>query len=200
MKRGRKGKKKKLLKKYADQDDEDRELAMLALQGGEKVKKIKNKRLVDPTTEEQKQAAAETAALLVRDTADIAGRLPEDVRAVLAECVTVQQKDAEPDVRWEKFDADVIEQLIAFEGPPEAKLAAAKRLLFLKSTTRVDNFSASLSGILRTIRKWGYEQLETDSFDKAEALLDELRPESPLRHRLSVELEEIRKVRLAESN
>ena len=41
---------------------------------------------------------------------------------------------------------------------------------------------------------------DADAFDKAEALLDELRPESPLRHRLSVELEEIRKKRLAESN
>lgn len=44
------------------------------------------------------------------------------------------------------------------------------------------------------------EQLEPDAFDKGEALLEELRPESPLRHRLSVELEEIRKMRLAESN
>lgn len=44
------------------------------------------------------------------------------------------------------------------------------------------------------------EQLEPDAFEKAETLLDELRPESPLRHRLSVELEEIRKVRMAQSN
>ena len=167
MKRGRKGKKKKAMKKYADQDDEDRELAMLALQGGEKVKKTKDNRRVDPTTDEQKQAAAETAALLVKDASDVAGQLPEDVRSVLAECVTVQQKDTEPVVRWEKFDADVLEQLLSFEGPPEAKLAAAKRLLFLKSTTRVDNFSASLSGILRTIRKWGYKQLETDASGNA---------------------------------
>jgi hypothetical protein len=29
--------------------------------------------------------------------------------------------------------------------------------------------------------------------DKAEHLLDELRPESPLRHRLGMELEELRK-------
>ncbi len=29
---------------------------------------------------------------------------------------------------------------------------------------------------------------------KAEALLDELRPESPLRHRLSIELEELKKI------
>ncbi len=30
-------------------------------------------------------------------------------------------------------------------------------------------------------------------FTKAELLLDELRPESPLRHRLGTELEEVRK-------
>ena len=35
------------------------------------------------------------------------------------------------------------------------------------------------------------------SFEKAEALLDELRAESPLRHRLSIELEEIRKLHTA---
>jgi NFACT protein RNA binding domain/NFACT protein C-terminal domain len=163
MKRGKRGKKKKLLKKYADQDEEDRELAMLALQGGEKIKKDKDKRLVEPTTEEQKQAAAETAALLVKDAGEIAENLPEDIRGVLAECVTVQNTDdAEAVVRWDKFDADVLDQLMSFEGPNEAKLAAAKRLRFLKSTSRVDNFSASLAGILRTIRKYGYENLETD--------------------------------------
>jgi hypothetical protein len=36
-----------------------------------------------------------------------------------------------------------------------------------------------------------------DVFEKAEALLDELRAESPLRHRLSLELEEIRKLHTA---
>lgn len=36
-----------------------------------------------------------------------------------------------------------------------------------------------------------------ETFDKAETLLDELRPESPLRHRLSIELEEIRKLHTA---
>jgi len=36
--------------------------------------------------------------------------------------------------------------------------------------------------------------LTTDAFDNAENLLDELRPESPLRHRLSCELEELRKL------
>ena len=157
-------KKKKVMKKYADQDEEDRELAMLALQGGEKIKKSnKDKRTVAPTTEEQKQAAAETAALLVKDASEVAEKLPEDIRAVLAKCVTVQNEgDNDGVVRWEKFDADVLDQLMMFEGPHDAKLAAAKRLLYLKGTTRVDNFSASLAGILRTIRKYGYENLETE--------------------------------------
>lgn len=33
---------------------------------------------------------------------------------------------------------------------------------------------------------------EPATFERAELLLDELRPESPLRHRLTVELEEMR--------
>ena len=36
-----------------------------------------------------------------------------------------------------------------------------------------------------------------ETYDKAEALLDELRNESPLRHRLSIELEELRKMHTA---
>jgi hypothetical protein len=35
---------------------------------------------------------------------------------------------------------------------------------------------------------------DTDSIDRAEALLEELRPESPLRHRLLSEIEELRKL------
>lgn len=34
-----------------------------------------------------------------------------------------------------------------------------------------------------------------DVYDRAEALIEELRPESPLRHRLTAELEEIRQLR-----
>ena len=41
------------------------------------------------------------------------------------------------------------------------------------------------------------KELSADAFEKAEALLDELRAESPLRHRLSLELEEIRKLHTA---
>lgn len=40
-------------------------------------------------------------------------------------------------------------------------------------------------------------QIDSDKFDEAEALLDELRPESPLRHRLSQELEELRELAAA---
>ncbi len=38
-----------------------------------------------------------------------------------------------------------------------------------------------------------------ETFVKAETLLDELRPESPLRHRLGLELDEIRKLKLQET-
>lgn len=37
-------------------------------------------------------------------------------------------------------------------------------------------------------------ELVEETFDRAEALLEELRPESPLRHRLYNELEELRKL------
>jgi len=150
LKRGRKAKEKKMMRKYADQDDEDRELAMLALQGGEKVNKKKtagSKR--DPkVSEKQQEVAAETVALLVKDASSVADQLADEVRSVLAECVTVrtvQGENEEGTVRWDKFDAETIEQLISLD-PVEAQVAAASRLLELKSTTRVDNFSASLGG------------------------------------------------------
>jgi hypothetical protein len=45
-------------------------------------------------------------------------------------------------------------------------------------------------------RSWGKlfrgGDFTEETFDRAEALLDELRPESPLRHRLGAELEELR--------
>lgn len=45
----------------------------------------------------------------------------------------------------------------------------------------------------RTFRKlMSTPNRDEDVFEKAEELLDELRCESPLRHRLSVELEELR--------
>jgi hypothetical protein len=39
-------------------------------------------------------------------------------------------------------------------------------------------------------------EINDDTFIRAQALLDELRPESPLRHRLGAELTEIRKLKL----
>ncbi|MFO0788733.1 MAG: hypothetical protein U0805_04695 [Pirellulales bacterium] len=38
------------------------------------------------------------------------------------------------------------------------------------------------------------------TFDRAEQLLDELRPESPLRHRLTLELEELRSMHLSKQS
>ena len=40
-------------------------------------------------------------------------------------------------------------------------------------------------------------KFESDAFDRAEELLEELRPESPLRHRLTHELEELRTLQVA---
>ena len=172
-KRGKKGKMKKLAKRYADQDDEDRELALLALHGGEKrdgKKKGSNSNTTDkPASENQEKAAAETTALLVKDASKVAeALLADDVKEKLAECVTVKaSQDGGGDdgvvVRWDKFDGDVLEQLATLNT--EQQVAAAGRLFFLKSSTRVDNFSASLSGIIRTIRKYGHEKLMADAVD-----------------------------------
>lgn len=50
--------------------------------------------------------------------------------------------------------------------------------------------------VQRSFRKlFGKDRkVEPDAFDKAVALLDELRPESPLRVRLERELEELREI------
>jgi hypothetical protein len=160
-KRGRKARQKKIAKKYADQDEDDRELALLALHAGEKSKKKDKGKKVPTTNETEKEAAAETLAILKKDASIVAADLDEEVRKILAECITVKSGDAEEaDVRWDKFDADVIEQLVSLDK--EQKLAAAKRLLNLKQGTRIDNFSASLAGIIRTIRKYGHKNLDTD--------------------------------------
>jgi hypothetical protein len=47
--------------------------------------------------------------------------------------------------------------------------------------------------VARSWRQIFTNGIETDAFDRAEQLLDELRPESPLRHRLMLELDELRK-------
>ena len=156
-KRGKKAKLKRMAKKYADQDEEDRELAMIALHAGEKDKN-KDKKKAPEISEKGKEAAAETIAILKKDSAAIAAKLPQQVQDTLAKCVTVVDSDDNPMVRWVKFDGDALEQLNSFERE-EQMIAAANRLLSLKETCRIDNFSASLAGIIRTIRLHGHEGL-----------------------------------------
>ena len=43
-------------------------------------------------------------------------------------------------------------------------------------------------------------KFESQAFDRAEQLLEELRQESPLRHRLTVELEELRTIHLGQQS
>lgn len=159
-KRGKKTKLKRMTTKYADQDEEDRELALLALHAGEKDKK-KDKKREPVINETAREAAAQTMAILKKDAALVAVQLPNEVRETLAKCVTVPTTNSnEPPVeRWEKFDAEALEQLLGLELEVQ-QVAAAKRLLALKESTRIDNFSASLGGIIRAIRKYGHEGLE----------------------------------------
>ena len=161
LSRGKKAKMKRAAKKYQDQDDEDRELAMMALHGGEKKSKKKGKgsRQVEEETSTQLKAASEAAELLMKDASKVADKLPEDIRETLASCVTVKSAgddDAggEPIVRWDKFDADTLEQLLGLESVDEQR-AAAKRLLELNNSTRIDNYSSSLAGIIRAVKKYG---------------------------------------------
>ena len=156
-KRGKKAKLKRMAKKYADQDEEDRELALIALHAGEKVKK-KDKKKAPEISEQGKEAAAETIAILTKDSAAIAAKLPQQVQDSLEKCITIFDNDDNPIVRWDKFDGDVLEQLNSFEQE-EPMIAAANRLLSLKESCRIDNFSASLAGIIRTIRLHGHEGL-----------------------------------------
>eukprot|EP00980_Cylindrotheca_fusiformis_P024232 scaffold11675_cov123-Cylindrotheca_fusiformis.AAC.1 len=159
QKRGKKAKMKRMAKKYADQDEEERELAMLALHASEKTK-TKGQKKSPEINEIEKEAAAQTVAILKKDASVVAERFPEEIRDVLAKCVTVVN-DEGTIVRWDKFDADVLEQLESFELDEE-KSAAANRLLALKESTRIDNFSASLAGIIRTIKKYGHQGLNKD--------------------------------------
>jgi predicted ribosome quality control (RQC) complex YloA/Tae2 family protein len=159
-KRGKRGKVKKAARRYADQDEEDKELALMALHGGERRFRERTKSAPKPTSEIQALAGAETQALLVKNAADVAASLPEEVKIILAECVSVQSGTGEKVVRWDKFDADVIGEQLGSLQSLEQQLAATKRLLDLKLTSRVDNFSASLSGIIRTVKKFGHLQVK----------------------------------------
>jgi predicted ribosome quality control (RQC) complex YloA/Tae2 family protein len=149
LKRGQKAKLKRAERKYIDQDEEDRKLAMLALQGGEKIKKSGRPPSKGKTnvSENQQKVAAETVALLVKDSSLVAKQLSDEVQSLLAECVTVANAtEGEISiVRWDNFDADTIEQLLSLT-PLDAQIVAAKRLLSLKQSTHIDNLSASLGG------------------------------------------------------
>lgn len=55
--------------------------------------------------------------------------------------------------------------------------------------------------VQRSFRKlFQATEVSEDSIEKADALIDQLRLESPLRHRLSEELDELRKLRVANNS
>lgn len=154
--RGKRAKNRRAKKKYSDQDDEDRQLAMMALQGGESSKKGKKKgsKIIAENSETQQKAEQAAKQLLVRDSKKVAENLDESVKETLAACVTVKVTKGSEGVRWNKFDAEVLELLLEMDSLEEQR-AAADRLLELTKSTRIDNFSASLAGIIRMIKKHG---------------------------------------------
>lgn len=176
---------KKIAKKYADQDEEDRELAIMALQGGEKLTKKQRKKKkggrpgANLGSTNQLKAASDTTTLLIRNAEEVVDeKLSQDVRAVLAECVTVttapggsSNGEESKTIRWDKLDAEVLEDLVKLDSI-EAQVAAAKRLLSLTQSTRVDNFSASLAGIIRTVHKYGFEGIQPIESEGAGGVAD----------------------------
>lgn len=53
--------------------------------------------------------------------------------------------------------------------------------------------------VQRTFSRMMKTDISPETLDKAEELLDELRAESPLRHRLMMELDELRKMQTAKA-
>ena len=156
-KRGQKGRRKRMAKKYSDQDEEDRELAMLALQGGEKTKrKGKGSRQVAPVSATEVEVAETTAALLVKDSSTLAEGLDKDIRLQLETMLMTRGDPATSDDPLSLLDVDVLEQLVAMQSPEEQS-AALKRFDQLLATTDVADLSSSLGGIIRTIRKYGLD-------------------------------------------
>jgi len=68
-------------------------------------------------------------------------------------------------------------------------------LPFTKSFRRGEYRLLTESQVQRSFRNlFSNADMNEDTFEKAEELLDHLRPESPLRHRLFSELDELRKL------
>ncbi len=83
---------------------------------------------------------------------------------------------------WEKHLFATFPRVMGFEPTP-LRPAPSKEIALLTESTVEQMFRKLMND----------PQRDEDMFDKAEELIeDELRPESPLRHRLSTELDELR--------
>mmetsp|Transcript_5106 Transcript_5106/g.14375 ORF Transcript_5106/g.14375 Transcript_5106/m.14375 type:complete len:1050 (-) Transcript_5106:494-3643(-) len=171
VKRGKKGKLKRQKQRYADQDDEDRELALLLLQGGGGKKGRKQQRdlaEMEPQNETEVHVGAETVAILGKDSSQVADKLSEAVRSKLIECLRDDSDPSGEAVRWGRIDGDVLEQLVGLDSE-EAQLAAVTRLLSFKDSMKTDSFTMSLAGVIRTVRKYGCQDLNSDKSARKDA-------------------------------
>merc|ERR1712129_5849 len=164
--RGKKSKLKKRNKKYADQDEEDRSLALLALQGAPRPEPKQHQQQQQTTS--QVQAAADTAALLIKDSSFVANQLPHEVKLELKDCL-MKKEDVITDAVWNHLDPNVLQHLLDL-NPIDAQLGAVSRLSHILKHKEVDNISSSLSGIIRTIKKYGYQDLEDETLAKVKDL------------------------------
>ena len=137
--------------------DDCKELALLLLQGSGKQARVKDKgsrsNIIAPVSSNQIKASIETAALLFKDPILVAMKLPEQIQQMLVKCIDTNVSVSDENV-WRQFDADVLEEVLKLSSLDE-QLAAVNRLLELKKRARIDNYSSSLLGIIRTIKRFG---------------------------------------------
>lgn len=133
------------------------ELALLLLQGAGKQERVKEKgsrsNIIAPISSNQIKASAETAALLFKDPKPVASLLPTHVQEMLAKCID-SELAASDERAWAKlFDANVLEETLKLTL--EEQVAAATRLHELSERGRIENYSSSLLGIIRTLKRFG---------------------------------------------
>lgn len=87
-------------------------------------------------------------------------------------------------------------RIVTVESRGSARMRASIPTPVKLRSTRIPLRSITLLTEKEVTRSWSRlfknHDYEAAAFDRAEELLDELRPESPLRHRLSLELDELR--------
>jgi hypothetical protein len=122
--------------------------------------------IIAPVSSNQIKASAETAALLFKDSKSVAIKLPVRVQEILSKCIDANASVSDVKVWAKFFDADVLEEILKLSL--DEQVAAVTRLHELNERARIENYSASLLGIIRTLKRFGLHVFKSS--------LDDLRP------------------------